>query len=84
VPNGCFLAGITRARVLALLRAAGHRVEERVVTVEDLDTADEIFSTGNHGKVLPVTRYQDRTFASHDATMVARTLYFDFAQAQPA
>jgi branched-chain amino acid aminotransferase len=83
VPNGCFLAGITRARVLQLLRDAGHRVEERVVKVEELHTADEIFSTGNHGKVLPLIRYEDRALTHHAATMVARSLYFEFAKSQP-
>lgn len=82
VANGCFLTGITRNRVLQLLNAAGHRAEERVVTVEDLASADEVFSTGNHGKVLPVTRYGDRALTRHDATMVARSLYFEYAKTQ--
>ena len=81
--NDCFLTGITRARVMKLLREAGHRVDERTVPVEELDSADEIFSTGNYGKVLPLTRYEDRVLRTHDATMLARTLYFDFARTQP-
>jgi branched-chain amino acid aminotransferase len=81
--NDCFLTGITRARVIDLLRGAGHRVEERTVTVDELATADEIFSTGNYGKVLPLTRYESRTFTRHDAAMVARELYFEFATTQP-
>lgn len=82
-PNGSFLAGITRLRVLQLLRDAGHRVEERAVRVEELTEADELFSTGNHGKVLPINRYEDRTFTTFDAAMVARTLYFDYSRTQP-
>lgn len=82
--NGCFLAGITRGRVLGLLRAAGHRVEEGTVTVADLEQADEIFATGNHGKVVPLIRYEQRTMSGHDAALAARTLYFDFATTQPA
>ncbi len=84
VPNGCFLAGITRLRMLQLLRDAGLKAEERVVTLQDLDEADEIFSTGNHGKVLPINRYEGRTLSRHDATMVARSLYFEYAKTQPA
>ncbi len=83
VPNGCFLAGITRARVLKLLTDAGHRVEEQVVTVDDLAGADEIFSTGNQGKVLPASRYEGRALTEHDAAMVARSLYFEYAKSQP-
>jgi branched-chain amino acid aminotransferase len=84
VPNGCFLAGITRSRVVQLLTDAGHRVEERIIMVDELATADEIFSTGNHGKVLPLIKYEDRTMGRHDAAMVARSLYFEFAKSQPA
>src|SRR6185369_3420366 len=53
VPNGTFLAGITRARVIGLLAAAGVNVEERSVRPEELETAKEIFNTGNFGKVTP-------------------------------
>jgi branched-chain amino acid aminotransferase len=81
--NGCFLAGITRARVIQLLTAAGHSVEERAVAVDELKTADEIFSTGNYGKVLPLTRYEDRPLPSHEAALLARSLYFEFAKTQP-
>jgi branched-chain amino acid aminotransferase len=56
--NGTFLAGITRARVIALLAGAGVNVAERTVKPEELDTAREIFSTGNYGKVTPCTRYE--------------------------
>jgi branched-chain amino acid aminotransferase len=81
--NGCFLTGITRARVIQLLRDSGHTVVERTVTVEELHTADEIFSTGNHGKVLPLVRYEERLLPNHEATLLARQLYFDFAKSQP-
>src|SRR5471032_259320 len=53
VPNGTFLSGITRARVIALLAAEGIAVLERPVRPEELDTATEIFNTGNYGKVTP-------------------------------
>ena len=47
VPNGSFLAGITRNRVVKLLRNAGVTVKECTVTTADLDDADELFTTGN-------------------------------------
>ena len=55
-PNGCFLAGIPRRRSLELLEQAGIPVEQREVDYDELLAADEIFSTGNYGKVLPVRR----------------------------
>jgi branched-chain amino acid aminotransferase len=79
VPNGTFLAGITRNRVIALLRNAGVTVEERTVTPDELETADEIFSTGNYGKVLPCSNWQGRDMQPGPLAQKARTLYFDWA-----
>lgn len=81
VANGTFLAGITRARVIALLGQAGIEVEQRVVKPEELDTAREIFSTGNYGKVTPCTRYEDRTLEAGPVARKARELYLAFTEA---
>jgi branched-chain amino acid aminotransferase len=81
VANGTFLAGITRARVIALLGAAGIKVEERSVKPEDLETAREIFSTGNYGKVTPCTRYEARTLEAGPVARQARELYLGFVEA---
>ncbi|MEO3432166.1 branched-chain amino acid aminotransferase [Inquilinus sp. CAU 1745] len=78
-PNGTFLNGITRQRVIGLLRADGVTVEERRVTVEDVLTADEVFSTGNHGKVLPYVRVEDRDLQPGPLYTRARKLYWDYA-----
>ncbi len=77
--NGTFLSGITRRRVRDLLRADGIEVREQVVTVAELLAADEVFSTGNLGKVLPVTRVDERRFQPGSVFRRARELYFDFA-----
>ena len=81
VPNGTFLSGITRSRVMALLGEAGVKVEERTVTTADLDEAVEIFSTGNYGKVTPCTRYEGRTLAVGPVATQARDLYFGYSDA---
>ena len=47
-PNRSFLNGITRQRVIGLLREAAVEVQETVLTVEDFLDADEIFSSGNY------------------------------------
>lgn len=75
VPNGTFLAGITRARVIALLEEAGVVVEERTVRPEELDTAVEIFNTGNYGKVTPCVRYESRALAIGPMATLARDRY---------
>ena len=61
VPNGTFLAGITRQRVIGLLRNDGVTVIENTLTYADFQSADEIFSTGNYSKVVPVGRIDERT-----------------------
>jgi branched-chain amino acid aminotransferase len=79
IPNGTFLAGITRRRVIGLLREAGISVVETVLRYEDFETADEIFSTGNASKVLPVTRIGDRSLQPGPLYRKARELYWEFA-----
>jgi branched-chain amino acid aminotransferase len=77
--NGTFLAGITRQRVIGLLRDAGVTVVEKTLTYRDFKGADEIFSTGNYSKVVPVTRIDDRTLPFGPLYAKARELYWAFA-----
>ncbi|WP_417423382.1 branched-chain amino acid aminotransferase [Hoeflea sp.] len=79
VPNGSFLSGITRARAIALLRAAGTEVVEKTLSVADFKDADEIFSTGNHSKVVPIIRIEDRELQAGPVARDARQLYMDWA-----
>jgi len=78
-PNGTFLNGITRQRVIGLLRADGVRVEETTLRYEDFLQADEIWSCGNFAKVAPVTRIDDRTLAPGPFYTKSRELYWKFA-----
>ena len=78
--NGTFLAGITRARVIALLAADGVQVQERSVKVEELASAREIFSTGNYGKVTPCTRFEAHEMAAGPVATRARELYLAFTE----
>lgn len=80
VPNGTFLVGITRARVMALLEEEGVNVVERSVAPAELDTAVEIFSTGNYGKVTPCVRYEGRTLAIGPVATLARDKYAAFME----
>ena len=80
VANGTFLAGITRARVIALLAEAGVTVEERSVLPDELDTALEIFSTGNYGKVTPCVRYEARLLPAGPMATLARARYLAYIE----
>ena len=77
--NGTFLPGVTRARVIDLLRKAGHKVEERNVKLKDVQEADEVFSSGNYAKVQPCTRIEDRHLQAGPVYKRARELYWEFA-----
>lgn len=79
VPNGTFLAGITRARIIGLLRKNGLVVSEMSLTVADFHDAEEIFLSGNAAKTIPVTRFEDRDLPYGPVAKRARELYWDFA-----
>lgn len=79
--NGTYLAGITRARVIDLLRKAGTTVVEKTLTHADFLDADEMFSTGNYTKVMPIVRFEHRTLEPGPVYQSARKLYWDFAHA---
>ena len=80
-PNGTFLNGITRQRVIRLLTEDGFTVREEALSVADFAEADEIFLTGNASKVMPVTKFEDRQLATM-LGMKAREIYWDFAHSQ--
>jgi branched-chain amino acid aminotransferase len=79
--NGTFLSGITRARVIQLLRDDGVTVVEKTLRYEDFLGADEIFSAGNFSKLAPMTRIEDRPMQVGPVCRRARKLYWDFAHA---
>ena len=77
--NGTFLAGITRQRVIGLLRQNGVAVVEKSLVYSEFQAADEIFSTGNYSKVVPVTRIDNRPLPMGPFYTKARELYWAFA-----
>jgi branched-chain amino acid aminotransferase len=79
VSNGTFLAGITRQRVIGLLQGRGVEVVEKTLTYQEFQAADEIFSTGNYSKVVPVIRIDDRPLQPGPLYTKARQLYWEFA-----
>ncbi|NTJ41615.1 branched-chain amino acid aminotransferase [Agrobacterium larrymoorei] len=79
VPNRTFLAGITRSRVMTLLRQAGFDVREATLSVEDFRNADEIFCSGNYSKVSPVTKLDDIDLQSGPVARKALDLYMEWS-----
>lgn len=84
IANGTFLAGITRARHIANLRADGVTVHETVLGYADFEAADEVFMSGNMSKVTPVTAFDDRQYQIGPVTRRVRELYWDWATSEGA
>ena len=79
IANGTFLNGITRQRTIRLLRDAGVPVIETFLKYRDFENADEVFSSGNFSKVMPVIRIGERSLQPGPFYRKARALYWDFA-----
>lgn len=79
IPNGTFLAGITRARHMSNLRADGIEVHESVLSFGDFADADEVFLSGNMMKVTPVTGFEDKSYQIGPVTRHVREMYWDWA-----
>ena len=88
VPNGTFLAGITRARHMENMRADGLRVHESVLSFDDFHAADEVFLSGNMMKVTPISAFDDTSFRvggkGNPVTQRVREMYWDWAASQKA
>ncbi len=88
IPNGTFLAGITRARHMENMRANGITVHERVLSFDEFHTADEVFLSGNMMKITPIDAFDDTTYQVGDTgnpvTRRVREMYWDWAASQRA
>lgn len=79
MPNGTFLAGITRSRHMTNLRTDGTPVTECVLSFDDFRDADEVFLTGNMHKITPVTGIEDHSYQVGPITRRLREMYWDWA-----
>ena len=82
IPNGTFLAGITRARHIKNLREYGKSVSEKVLSFKDFEEAEEVFMTGNMTKIMPVTAFEDKNYQVGSIAKLARELYWDWSRSQ--
>ncbi len=86
IPNGTFLAGITRARHMINMAADGMKVHETVLSFDDFHEADEVFLSGNMMKVTPVGAFDDTTYElganANPVTRRVREMYWDWASSE--
>src|SRR5665647_519807 len=80
-PNGTFLNGITRQRVIKLMRDDGIEVVETTLKYSDFETADEIFSSGPFSKVIPFYKFVGRSLLPCPFYLKARDLYWAYSPA---
>ncbi|XP_047315471.1 branched-chain amino acid aminotransferase 2, chloroplastic-like isoform X2 [Impatiens glandulifera] len=77
--KGTILPGITRKSIIDVARNQGFKVEERLVCVEELLNADEVFCTGTAVVVSPVgsVTYLDKrvTYRNGGVGQVSQQLY---------
>lgn len=76
--RGTILSGVTRGSIIEIARDYGYQVEERLVSVEDLMDADEVFCTGTAVVVSPVgsiTYHGQRFEYKTGAETVTQKLY---------
>jgi branched-chain amino acid aminotransferase len=79
-PLHSVLDGITRATICELARRRDIRVEERLITRDDLYVADEIFLTGTAAEVTPIREVDHRAIGNGSRGPLTKTLqeaYFD-------
>lgn len=79
IPNGTFLAGITRARHISNMKAEGIEVVESVLSFADFEAADEVFLSGNMQKVTAVSGFEDVSYQQGPLTKRVREMYWDWA-----
>lgn len=73
------LPGITRGIVLGIAREAGIPVTERNVSLVELYTADEVFTSGTMGELAPVLEVDGRAVGDGEVGSVTRDLQARFA-----
>ncbi|KAG9141819.1 hypothetical protein Leryth_013940 [Lithospermum erythrorhizon] len=76
--NGTILKGVTRKSILEVAHDIGFKVEERLVEVEELSDAEEVFCTGTAVGVAPVgsiTYKGNKIEYNTEGDMVSKKLY---------
>ncbi|KAK4260224.1 hypothetical protein QN277_003368 [Acacia crassicarpa] len=77
--GGTILPGVTRKSIIDVARSRGFQVEERLVSVDELFDADEVFCTGTAVVVSPVgsITYQGKrvTYREGGVGVVSQQLY---------
>ncbi len=82
--SGC-LPGVTREVLLSEIRVPGIRLEEKELTLEDLEAADEVFITSTTRSLLPVLAVEGlRVRLEGDAHLMLGSVFASYVEAYVA
>lgn len=70
-PTSMVLVGITRLKVLDLLKKLDFRIVEEAILVDQIDQFDAVFLTGTSPKVLPVARVGNLNYSASNSSVLA-------------
>ena len=79
-PLGNVLPGITRKSITQIAKDEGLEVEERILTVEEVKNADELFFTGTAAEVTAIKQVDETTIGNGEVgpiTKKLKTIYLD-------
>jgi branched-chain amino acid aminotransferase len=74
------LNGITRNTIMTLAKEQGYDVIEKIIKIEELYDADEVFFTGSAAEVTPIREIDDNSIGNGSRgpiTEKLQTIYFD-------
>ncbi len=72
------LEGITRATVIRIARDLGYKVEQAILTRDDMYFADEVFMSGTAAEITPVREVDDRPIGSGTAGPITKQIQKSF------
>ena len=73
-PKNC-LNGITRKSIIEIAMDNDIKVEERIISKDELMNADEIFLTGTAAELTPVNKVSDKQFGVGETTLFLQQKY---------
>lgn len=79
-PLGNVLPGITRKSVTQIAKDEGLEIEEKVITVDEVKNADELFFTGTAAEVTAIKQVDETTIGNGEVgpiTKKLKTIYLD-------
>ena len=80
-PESDILLGVTRMSVIQIARDLGYSVVEKLLSVNELLTADEVFFSGTYAEVAPVSEISHYTVGEGKAGPVTREIMDVFYRA---